>query len=218
MFNDERDRSTNKSNKKLIQHTIYWHHSKPIRKEEFKKVETVFNKFTASLADKSINSLSPILHKLASSINTISANLELDLKVGPLLKQANEDNLDELRIDLPRYKSYGLSDDVKGYTKDIDNNARNNIARAVVISADRLVSALSAETLNSHIEQNTLEELASGALLTDRGLMPDIKTCLQGFESNPANSERNKQQKIAAQSLVDDVRNVGVLNLSLIHI
>ena len=212
LFNDERDRSTNKSNKKLIQHTVYWHHAKPIRKEEFKKVETVFNKFTASLADKSINSLSPILHKLVSSINTISANLELDLKVGTLLIQANEDNLDELRIDLPRYKSYGLSDDIKGYTKDIDNNARNNIARAVVISADRLVSALSAETLNSHIEQNTLEELASGALLTDRGLMPDIKTCLQGFESNPANSERNKQQKIAAQSLVDDVRNVGVLN------
>ncbi|MBV1875400.1 MAG: CRISPR-associated endonuclease Cas3'', partial [Cycloclasticus sp.] len=44
LFDDGSDKSTNKPNKKLIQHAIYWHHAKPIRKEEFKTVETVFNK------------------------------------------------------------------------------------------------------------------------------------------------------------------------------
>jgi CRISPR-associated endonuclease/helicase Cas3 len=212
LFDDADDKSVNKPNKKLIQHAIYWHHAKPIRKEEFKKVETVYNKLIASLTDKSINSLSPVLHTLINSINVISEKLELDLKIGSLLKQADEDNLSELRIDLPDYKSYGLSDDIKGYTKDIANNARNNIARSAVISADRLVSALSAEALNVHIEQNTLHKLAEDALLTERGLITDIKTCLQGFEAKYPNSERNKQQKIAAQNLVDEVRNVGVLN------
>ncbi len=212
LFDDASDKSVNQPNKKLIQHTVYWHHAKPIRKEDFKKLEIVYNKLIASLTDKSINSLSPILHTLVNKINAISTNIGLDLKVGLLLKQANEDNLNELRIDLPSYKSYGLSDNIQGYTKDIENNARNNIARAVVISADRLVSGLSAEALSTYIEQNTLQELADDALLTERGLITEIKTCLKGFESNPDNSERNKQQKSAAQKLVDEVRSVGVLN------
>ena len=212
LFDDASDKSINKANKKLIQHTLYWHHAKPIRKEDFNKLEIVYNKLTASLTDKSINSLSPILHTLINKINAISTNLELDLKVGQLLKQADEDHLSELRIDLPHYKSYGLSEDIKGYTKDIDNNARNNIARAVVISADRLISGLSADALDTHIEQNTLQELADNALLAERGLITEIKSCLQGFEDNPNNSERNAQQKIAAQKLVDEVRSVGVLN------
>lgn len=212
LFDDPNDTLvTSKANKKLVKHTIYWHHAKPIRKEEFKKVEIVYNKLIGTLKDKSINSLSPILHTLVNSINTISENLELDLKVGSLLKQADENNLSDLRVDLPNYKSYGLSDDIKTYTKDIDNNARNNIARAVVISADRLISALSAEALDTHIEQNTLQELADNALLTERGLITDINSCLQGFEKEHPNSDRNKQQKITAQKLVDEVRSVGVL-------
>ena len=39
-----------------------------------------------------------------------------------------------------------------------------------VITADRLVSALSAERLNQHIEESSLDELLKEALLTDRGL------------------------------------------------
>ena len=212
LFDDESDKSVNKYNKELIQHTIYWHHAKPIRKEEFKKLEIVYKRLIASLTDKSIDSLSPILQTLINSINTISTNLELDLKVGSFLKQANKDNLNDLRINLPCYKNYESNDDVKDYTSDIDNNARNNIARAAVISADRLVSALSAEALNTHIEQNTLQQLAEKALLNERGLITDIKTCLQGFENQYPNSERNKKQEIAAQNLVDEVINVGVLN------
>ncbi len=213
LFDDESDKSVNKANKKLVQHTIYWHHAKPIRKEEFETLEVVYNKLIVSLTEQSINSLSPTLHTLINSINVISENLELDLKVSSLLKQADEDSLSGLRIDLPRYKSYGKGiENIKTYQSDIDNNARNNIARTAVISADRLVSALSADALNTHIEQNTLQKLAEDALLTDRGLISDIKTCLQGFEEKYPNSDRNKQQKIAAQNLVDDIRSVGVLN------
>ncbi len=218
LFDDASDTSvtSNKANKNLIKHAIYWHHAKPIRKEEFKKVEIVYNKLVASLSDKSdksINSLSPVLHTLINSINAISENMELDLKTGSLLKQADEENLNNLRIDLPDYKSYGLSENIKGYTNDVANNARNNIARSVVISADRLISALSAEALNKHIEQNTLYKLVEEALSTERVLKADIKTCLQGFETKYPNSERNKQQKIAATDLTDDIQgNVGVLN------
>jgi hypothetical protein len=52
-----------------------------------------------------------------------------------------------------------ISENIEGYQSDVKNNAKNNIVRSVVVSADRLVSALSAEDLNSHIEQNSLNEL-----------------------------------------------------------
>jgi CRISPR-associated endonuclease/helicase Cas3 len=213
LFDDKNDTSiTNTANKKLIQHTIYWHHAKPIRKEEFTKLEVIYNKLIEVLKDKSINSLSPVIHRLISSISAISENYDLDLKLGRVLKQANTDNLSALRIFLPEYKNYGLIENVNGYQTDVKINAKNNIVRAVVVTADRLVSALSSETLNEHIEQNTLDELLVDALLTERGLITDIKTCLQGFEKVSSNSERNEQQKIAAQQLCDEEIGVVVLN------
>jgi len=214
LFDDEKDTSVvgNKANKKLIKHTIYWHHAKPIRKEEITKYESIYNKLIPSLKDKSIESLSPIMHGLLASVNAITTGYNSDLKIGKVLKQANADNLAELRIFLPDYKSYGLSENVKGYQDDVKINAKNNIVRAVVVSADRLVSKLSAEALNSHIEQNTLDELITEALSTERSLLTDIKVCLQAFEKDPLNDNRNQQQKIAAQQLSDEGVSVGVLN------
>ncbi len=58
---------------------------------------------------------------------------------------------------LPHYKSYGPNECFKDYQIDIKSNAKNNIARAVVVTADRLVSVLNAEDLKMHIEQNTLK-------------------------------------------------------------
>jgi len=213
LFDDEKDTSvTNKANKKLVKHTVYWHHAKPIRKEAFSKLEVIYSKLIASLKDKSINSLSPIIQGLLDSVNALTASYDSDLKVGSVLKQANADNLTELRIVLPDYKSYGLHENIGAYQTDVNSNARNNIARAVVVSADRLVSKLSAEALNSHIEQNTLNELVDEALLTERGLITEIKTCLQGFEKKYPDSKRNQPQKIAAQALSDEAVSVGVLS------
>ena len=101
---------------------------------------------------------------------------------------------------------------VNEYQKNISENARNSIARTVVTTADRLVSALSAERLNQHIEESTLDELLEEALLADRGLKTDIKSCLQEFEKEYPNSTRNKEQKIAAQELSDEEVVIGVLN------
>lgn len=214
LFDDEQDTSVvaNKANKKLIKHTIYWHHAKPIRKEEFTKYEIIYNKLISSLKDKSINSLSPTIHGLLTSINALAAGYDSELKTGNVLKQADEDNLNDLRVFLPGYKSYGLSENIEGYQSDVKNNAKNNIVRSVVVSADRLVSALSAEDLNSHIEQNSLNELITEALLTERSLLTNIKECLQGFERKYPDSIRNYQQQIAAKQLSDKEVSVGVLN------
>ncbi len=100
LFDNRNDTSINKPNKKLVKHTVYWHHAKPVRKEEFKTLEVIYKKLMASLINETINSLSPRIHGLITAINTNSANYNLDLKIGHLLKHADADNLSELRISL----------------------------------------------------------------------------------------------------------------------
>ncbi|MBV1877165.1 MAG: CRISPR-associated helicase Cas3' [Pseudomonadales bacterium] len=212
LFDDEDDKSVNKENKKLIKHTVYWHHAKPIRKEEFSKLEIIYNKLCSTLDDKSIDFLSPMVKNIHSAIKGIAEAYDSDLNITDILKRANKENLEELRIPLPDYKSYGAHDDIEPYVLDIQRNAKNNIARSVVVSADRLVSALDCESLNAHIEQKTLSDIANSALLTERGLITEIKTCLEGFEATYPNSDRNRQQKEAAHKLSDEEVVVGVLN------
>jgi len=75
----------------------------------------------------------------------------------------------------------------------VETNARNNIASTVIVTVDRLVSALSAEALNSHIEQATLDELLFfstqckeyilSPMLQYQSGMPDTMTVLRWYLS-----------------------------------
>ena len=156
-----------------------------------------------------------VTRALTNQINVISENYTDDES---MLIDKSYSNLDEERLSniedarLPKYKKYSEKLSVTGYQDNIKENAKNNIARTVVITADRLVSALSADALNSHIEEGTLQTLLEKSLLNDRGLKSDIQTCLKGFEKEYPDSDRNKQQKGAAQELSDDEVSVGVLN------
>lgn len=54
--------------------------------------------------------------------------------------------------------------------------------------------------------------LLEKSLAKERKLKSDIQICLQGFEDKYPDSDRNKQQKVAAQKLSDEEVSVGVLN------
>jgi len=192
----------------LIKHCIYWHHAKPVRKEELKKLDGVYNKLSSDTVHKTI----PVAHGMIKMLDDLINTYGADLKLTHCVKKPDEDKLYAVKREfLAEYKNYGANESVKSFKHDVSVNGKNNIARTVIVTADRLVSALSAEALNAHIEQGSLHELLDHALLIERGLKSDIQACLQGFERNKSNSDRNMQQTNAVEGLNDIDGSVGVL-------
>ncbi|KAF3983777.1 MAG: CRISPR-associated endonuclease Cas3'' [Methylococcales symbiont of Hymedesmia sp. n. MRB-2018] len=207
------------SNTKFIEyaeHAIYWHHDKWFRgvEKDGKPKSFSLNMVQEKVGVENLKKMFEVTRALTHQINIISASYFNDESM--LIDRAYSTPQEEKsriieKAGLPEYKWYVEKSSVKAYQDNISENAKNNIARTTVITADRLVSALSAERLNQHIEESSLDELLKEALLADRGLKTDIQTCLQGFEKQDPDSDRNKQQKRAAFDLSDEGLSVGVL-------
>ncbi|NOX14659.1 MAG: CRISPR-associated endonuclease Cas3'' [Epsilonproteobacteria bacterium] len=207
------DLNLNKESIERAKHAIYWHHAKPLRdkKNEIKSVVGIYNKI-----DEFENNYSNTIDNLKgvfASIDDISNEYdELDLKVSSIKVPRFDDIEDNLRgIDLPKYKLYTTKESISKYDKDIKYNAKNSLARTVIVSADRLVSKLTAEKLNEHIANKTLDTLIDKPLKKERGLGVEIQKCLDGFVANYPDSQRNKEQKEIAKELADEEINIGVL-------
>jgi CRISPR-associated endonuclease/helicase Cas3 len=212
----------NSAAKKYTEHAIYWHHDKWFRGVDPKNgnptsysLYMVYNKLLQKVGFENVKKMLEVTRVLTSQINTISENYSDD--ESPLIDKSysnlDEEKLAEIEeVRLPEYKKYSEKLSVNAYQTNIKENAKNNIARTAVISADRLVSALSEDALNTHIEEGTLNQLLEESLLNERGLKSDIKTCLDGFEREYPNSDRNKEQTNAAQELSDEEIAIGVLN------
>jgi CRISPR-associated endonuclease/helicase Cas3 len=208
LLDDENDKSINKANKNLIKHCIYWHHAKPVRKEDFKKLDGINQKITPTEVTKII----PITHEIIKNLNNLMKNYSSDLTITKHVKHPSEDKLfDVTHEHLPKFKSYGENEQISSFKKDIEINAKNNIARTVIITADRLVSSLTREELQHHIEHKSLNTLLKDALSIGRGLKHDIQTCLNNFDKKYPDSARNKQQSKAVKELSDKDLNISVL-------
>lgn len=199
---------------KRVKHAIYWHHAKPLRskKEEIKKVIGIYNKiedFETTYKD-TIDKLQGIM----ASIAEISEEYEEEyLELNPI-KRIRFDDIEELieGVDLPIYKRYSSKEKIEGYRHNIGFNAKNNLVRTAIVTADRLISKLTAEALESYITNKTLDSLIDDALEKERGLGSEIRECLDGFEKKYPDSERNEKQKETAEALSDEEISVGVLN------
>ncbi|MCJ8348992.1 CRISPR-associated helicase Cas3' [Moritella sp.] len=216
LMNDESDKTINKQNKNFIKHAIYWHHAKRFRKEELKNLEYIFKKIQKSLGSIKFKEFYDVSTFLIQSVNQLSTEYGTSFQVEGLLKKLDSDKFEDLSgYKLPEYKKYSLiNEDVDDFISNVTFNAKNNLVRTAVVSADRLVSQLSHEQLLQHIEEQTLISLLDGALLCERGLASQIKGCLDGFELAYPNSQRNQEQTRVAQKLaeIDDESNVKVLN------
>jgi len=207
----------NKDNINRVKHALYWHHAKPIRKEEFKTLDTVYKKLKKNIGNAEVATLTQVFKKIITSVNSLSTEYfsndsENELLLKGFLSELNDDRLYGLDDEyLPRYKRYTPNEEVDDYIKYIKENAKNNLARTALITADRLVSSISSEVLKNHIEESTLDALLDAALMKERGLKSDIQACLDGFEKLFPDSDRNKAQGIAAKKLTE-VEHVGVLN------
>ena len=209
-------KSNNPNNKKTIKHSIYWHHSKPFRKEgEFKTYHDIYKKFNTNLKDI------PFFELIKKSIEVLKFVSLIESKYfnkdqANMLKAINEnisetelkDRIEEkLNENLPSYKNYESEEDIQKYREHILFNTYNNLMRSCVIASDRKISTLTAEELDDHIKNNKLENLLDDLLIPESNLKSEIEICLKNFQKN---DRTKKQQEIA--NLLSEVSDVAVLS------
>ena len=199
---------------KPIKHAIYWHHAKPLRekKNEIKNLVGIFNKMGDLEEEYSngIDTLKAILESITSLKNEYEELESLEFKI----KVVHFDDIEEKieGVALPLYKRYSSKESIDEYKLNIGFNARNNLARTAIVTADRLISSLSSDELDSHISNQTLESMVENVLHKERGLGGEIKACLDGFEEKYPNSQRNKAQSQTVEKFCDEEVTIGVLN------
>jgi len=208
-------RDINQCSHDRVMHAIYWHHAKPLReiKNEIKKLVGIFSKLE-SLEKKYPQITSAVSATLKSIKGMMDEYFEDTLIEFDSLNipkfDAIEDQLETK--ELPIYKRYSSKESIDKYRNNIQHNALNNLARSALVTADRLVSiALTGDSLNEHISNHTLDEILEKAFQKDRGLRLHIQQCLDGFNQNNPDVERNKKQAIAAKKLSDEEVTIGVL-------
>jgi CRISPR-associated endonuclease/helicase Cas3 len=194
----------NTANKASIKHAVYWHHAKPYRKEkdhDFSSYGGVHKKLLANLTKLSFAELVEKTQKLLKDLSEMDCHYRV-IDTSLLAKIYSEEvDLDALIADkkikpLPVYKSYEAEERFDNYQQQIKENAFNNVIRACVISADRMVSALSSSDLHHHIKNNSLNTLVDDLLLLESSLCSHIEICLTQF---PAGERSKKQSEIANQ-------------------
>ena len=218
LLDDEGFKKINERNKDRIKHALYWHHAKPIRKSEFKTMEMIYKKLYNNVGDAEFSTIIQAVGQITKTINGMAGDYCSDgeLIIEGITKKTDEDKIYKLsKENLPNYKAYSPDDAVKDYLVKVKENASNNLARTAVITADRLISALSKEQLASHLEEQTLEKLLDEKLKIESDLSLQIQKCLTAFEQSPnADNYRNQQQTLTAGALAEingDNSNVKVL-------
>ncbi|BFM50880.1 CRISPR-associated endonuclease Cas3'' [Marinomonas sp. THO17] len=194
----------NDANKRTIRHAIYWHHARPYRKKqsEFDTYYLIAKKLMANLKTDNLNDLTMSAQKALKQVVAIDCmyrEIESSTASKSYLDDEVEQNMDRLpdAPRLPEYKVYESENKVGSYQRAISTNAFNNIARACVITADRLISSLTANELHQAIVDKTLYQLVEDVTEVESTLISEIAHCLKNFP----NSERTAKQADIADKL-----------------
>jgi len=194
-------------------HAIYWHHAKPLRKKPIKEMVGIFDKLEGF--EKNYTTWIDTINATLQSIqNMIDSYCDDEVKIDAISFPKVDDieySLESSGEALPDYKRYTEKSSIDKYSNNIKYNSLNNIARSILITADRLVSQLSGDELSDLIDGNTLHEIIDPLFYKDRGLKNEIQSCLDYFHNNKPDIERNRAQSMAAKNLADEEVAVGVL-------
>lgn len=206
------------ANSKLVEHVehaIYWHHAKPIRQDEYTKVNDIHRKLKSAYKENGLGNLVDNTKYLIKQVTDIADHYDSELVSADFSKcevKFDENIADSFRnIYLPPYKQYEPEEELDDFQSYLLLNAKNNILRACVVGADRKVSELSSEELSRLIETSTLDLLVDDALSHNSDLVQQVQDCLLRFDKKYPNSERNLSQATAAKALLD-AESVAVLN------
>lgn len=208
---DRKGSNLNRTILDFCQHTILWHHAKPLRKNDYNNQAQIYQQYTDNISSTAIQDLATQTKNIITLVNQLATDASLDEQIH-LLSLDTEDIDIQLRVFLPEYKLYSEKQaQIEAYVKEILGNSKKNILRSAVISSDRIVSALSAEELEANIRNQSLKQCVANLLDPfDPTLTKHIERCLAKFDK-PENAARNHQQKAAASKL-SKLPNLGVLN------
>lgn len=219
LLDDPASKVINSATKDRIRHIVFWHHAKPLRAEEFTNLDFIYKNLKRNIGAEGVKDLyaNAVAHMQQVNALSLSYLEDASFQLVGVMKSLDEDRLFGLdRVLLPDYKKYSPANlDVIDYVKNVETNAQCNIARAALISADRIISSLSAHQLNEHIKNRTLLSLVEQVAPESEGnqqsvLGANIRMCLDGFSKQHPGSTRNRQQSLAAQQLVE-VKGVSIL-------
>ena len=212
--------------KNAIKHTIFWHHAKPYRKEkdpEFSTFGGIHKKFNGNLGALPFSEIIEKAQRLLQQIGEIDRkyrNTETSLINRIYSETVDLDSLDNIKTTpLPNYKTYELENRIDDYRQQISANALHNLMRACVISADRLISGLSAEDLHNHIRHQTLYRLVDETLLSESSLCSQIQSCMTQFSSSERTSKQHevavKLRKISGVAVLSGPAGCGKTKIAL---
>lgn len=207
----------NNISKSSIQHVLYWHHAKPYRKnDQFTGVAKVFEYLKKNLAKDELLSLLKNTPKLIRRVANIAHNYDENSAVFLKKIDWHVDDVNSLIDDFsyaykasifPAFKEYESTDDFNRLHKKIALNAHNNLLRSCVISADRIISSLTAQDLMSYISEQRLGELIDNQQDLVSNLSNQIVESLSIF---PASERTSKQTEVA--KALSQIRDIAILS------
>lgn len=202
-----------------IAHSIYWHHTKPFRKEDkFIDGEKIFAIFNASLTDNTFTDIYTQLQAVLKDVIKFTNSYNISNLFPKFAKkfQLTDKNL-------PIFKKYdNVLNELGRYRDDIRYNALNNLVRSAVISADRLVSSCSAEDLDEYLSERSLKDLVDNLIQEESHLLNGIRNCLERFEKRFPLSAQNRAQNETAKKLADlhkfaEINGNGATNIAVLQ-
>ncbi|GAB3050157.1 hypothetical protein GCM10027155_15120 [Acinetobacter apis] len=189
-----------------ILHTIYWHHTRPFRKDDtfFNKAEGIDKKFKNSFTEMSIEKLTEQIIAILKDIHQIGFHFKTEhFDIDNLIPKWSY-SYQLTKNSIPNYKNYNeLSEKIDEFVQDIQPNALNNLVRMAVISADRIVSKMTPEDLTEYLAEGTLIHALDDIWQDSTDLSQQIQRCIDQFNQKYPNSERNLVQDQASSKLAE---------------
>lgn len=216
LFDHIQIKTLHKDNKASIKHTVLWHHAKPYRKTgDYSRYQDIYDKLTKNLKGVSFEQFYSQTQDLIKSVAALADQYGTATHrlIESIDTAFDADYVDD-RLDkpLPAYKSYTAQSQIADYQADSQINAINNIIRACVITADRLVSKQSQADLSSLVERKKLDTLLDEPFDHSSNLASEIAECLSSFTDLSRNQKQHEiAQKLAADAIEDDQNGVRVL-------
>lgn len=213
-FFEQQCKGLNNRQKESLQHILYWHHAKPYRQNEdftgvYKAYEYLIKNIQADQFETLIKHTSNLVKRINNLSKSYCANESIEKHIDWNVDQAQElkENFEYQfkSKHFPEFKHYTNTDSIEVLRNKVRINSEHNLLRACVISADRLISKLSAQDLMEYIAEQRLDEL-----LDTQETLSNLSEHLSNVSTKFPNSERTQKQNEIAQQLAD-LRDIAVL-------